>query len=312
MAQEGAAGTPDLRPLGVGEILDVSIKVYTRNLRTFIGLVAFIYIPIGLVAILGLLSVLPEGSFISDNTLYLPPTDSGAVDAFFVVLIVLAFLGPLISTGAGSKAVADAYLGRKPSIGTSYAFVGKRFHSLLWLSLLWVIIVFLGTLALFVPAIYLLVALSASVPVLVVEGLKGTKALSRSFNLVQGRWWRTFAVIFLGVILIPGIIQFAIIFLLGMGLEALGTENVTTFVILNQSISTIAALIATPIQVAVLVIVYFDHRVRKEAFDLQLLADRLGSPPDPDSATLHPLPGPGMPPPTSPPPTSVPPSSPPS
>ena len=44
--------------------------------------------------------------------------------------------------------------------------------------------------------------------------------------------------------------------------------------------SSVAAIISTslakPFQVAVIAVIYFDLRVRKEGFDLQLLADRIG------------------------------------
>lgn len=281
MAQEGVT-PPDLRPLGVGEMLDVSIKVYTRNLWTFMGIVAIIYVPIGIIAILGFISLVPDGAVVRDGELYFPAGESvTGFNAFLFLLIGLAFLGTLLSAGVGTKAVADAYLGRKPSAGESYSYVGRRFHSLIWLSLLLVVIIVLGTIALIVPGIYLAVSLSVAVPVLVVEGAKGTKALSRSFNLVQGRWWPTFAVILLGGILIPFVIRFALGFIFGLALEAQGTDDPSTHLVLSQIVGTIGSIVSAPIQVAVLTILYFDLRVRKEGFDLQLLTERIQGPPGP-------------------------------
>ena len=60
--------------------------------------------------------------------------------------------------------------------------------------------------------------------------------------------------------------------------------------------SMIATSIAYPYMAAVLTILYFDRRVRKEGFDIQLLAEGLGVERDPDA----PLPAPLMPPPYQP------------
>ena len=57
-------------------------------------------------------------------------------------------------------------------------------------------------------------------PVLLVEGLRGRKALGRSFQLVKGRWWRTFGVIVVGFLLagiVSAIVQGA--FLIGIIFE---------------------------------------------------------------------------------------------
>ena len=287
MQQEGAG--PTLRPLGVGEILDVAIKIYTRNLATFITLVAIVVVPIGLLAILGYISLIPDGAFIRDDALYFPLAESTtAYNTFYFVTIALSLLATLIATGVGTRAVADAYLGRKPSVGGSYAYVGKRFHSLLWVSFLTVIVVGLGFVALIIPGIYLGVALIVTVPALVVEGLKGTKAIGRSFNLVQGRWWSTFGTVLLGVVLIPAVINFGIGFIIGLGASS---EDPTTYLVLAQAAGTIGEIISTPIQVAVITVLYFDLRVRKEAFDLQILADRVGSLPDGSPASPPPSTG---------------------
>lgn len=284
MQPEGAG--PTLRPLGVGEIIDVAIKIYTRNLGTFLGLTAIIYIPIAIIAVLGFLSVLPEGSFVQDNTLYFP---FGADDTPFVVFAIafgiLSYLFALLATAAGTRAVADAYLGTKPTIGKSYAAVGRRIGSLFWLVLLFFIAVAIGFVLLVLPGIYLAIAFIVAVPALVVEDVRGSKALRRSRDLVSGRWWSVFGTVLLGVFLIPFVIEFAIGFALGLGLGAMDNTSPTAFLVVNQGASLLAQVIATPIQLAVITILYFDLRVRKEAFDLQLLTERIEALPGGSSAS---------------------------
>jgi len=58
---------------------------------------------------------------------------------------------------------------------------------------------------------------------------------------------------------------------------------------------TVSQMIATPYLAAVITLVYFDQRVRKEGFDLQLLAEGLGRPRDPDAPIPAPFAGPHTP-----------------
>lgn len=277
--------TPGLRPLGVGEIIDVAIKVYTRNLATFIGIVAIVFVPLGIVTTLAYLSLIPDGAFIRDNSLYFPVNEStGTYNAIQIAISFVGSLFSLLATAAGTKAVVDAYLGRKPTIGGSFAYIGRRFHSVLWVVFLFGLAVVVSVIGIILP-IYVAVAFSVAVPVLVVEGERGTNALRRSHSLVKGRWWPTFGAILLGWLLIPFVIQFAIGFVLGIGLVVQGSDDPTTYLVLLQTVGTIAQIIAVPIQITVITIIYFDLRVRKEAFDLQLLAERIGSGPGSESSS---------------------------
>jgi hypothetical protein len=92
---------------------------------------------------------------------------------------------------------------------------------------------------------------------------------------VKGRWWGTFGVVFLGTILV-GIVEGALV-----GLTAIATTIDTADPTLgsflaNTTATVLASVIATPLSAAFVTVLYFDLRVRKEAFDLQLLADQIG------------------------------------
>ena len=288
---------PQLRPLGVGEILDVSLKVYRRNFAAFIGIVAVIVIPLAILTTLISLSLIPDGAVVIDGVLRFPLDAESELDAYNIfvwIAVVVGILASLLAAGVGVRAVADAYLGKKPSIKGSFAYVGRRLHSLTWLSLLVMISVVLGALALLIPGIYLGIAFIAAVPVLVIEGIKGTKAMSRSYQLTQGRWWASFGVFLVGVLLLPFIIGFAVGFLLGLGLAGQDFTDPTTYEVVSSVINVIGSLIGTPIQVVVITVLYFDLRVRKEAFDLQLLAERMEGGLTAPSETLPPA-GPASP-----------------
>ena len=131
----------------------------------------------------------------------------------------------------------------------------------------------LGFIACIVPGVYLLVTFAVVIPVLMTEDQRGFKALGRSRALVGGYWWRTLGVLALGGILtaiISGALNGLLLAFISRG------ASPTTWIISNAATTTISRLITTPFTAAFVTILYFDLRVRKEGFDLKLLANRLG------------------------------------
>ena len=266
-----------LRPLGVGEILDVAITIYRRNFRTLLTLVFVVVAPFEILSSLIQASALPDDPFLTE-------TAPGRVEldddlwigiAGFGAAAVLSFIGGLVATGACFKAIADGYLGERSKWRPALGYAARRLHSILWVTLLSTVIALVGFVFLIVPGIYLYVGFAVAVPVLLTEGLKGRKALGRSRRLVKGRWWGTFGVVFLGAILV-GIAEGAIV-----GLPAIATTIDTAdptlgSFLVNTTATVLASVIATPLSAAFVTVLYFDLRVRKEAFDLQLLADQIG------------------------------------
>lgn len=274
---------PILRPLSVGELLDVAIKVYTRNALTLWKIVALIVFPVNVLAALVTLSTLPDEVFDPDFGTQpgtLTDDDLMTIVAAQVIVAVVALITVVVATGACMKVVSDVYLGKKPGAGSSLRFAGKRVHSLVWIALLTFVLATLGLAGLIVMGVWLWVSWTVAPPVLLLEGRKGFKALRRSFRLVKGRWWPVFGATLVGAML-TGIV--------GVGLGALTApltftdsgDNLTLTIVVDTIVNTISGVLTTPFQAALVAIIYFDLRVRKEGFDLELLAQRIGTAPDP-------------------------------
>ena len=272
------ATTPELRPLSVGEVLDVAIKIFFRNALTLFAIV------VGIVAPVQLVSNLIQTSAASDDDPFATTSPTGEVtfdfDEFwlyatgFGVVILLAIVASTVATGACFKAVGDAYLGEKPTWKGSLAFAGRRVHSILWVTVLGGFVAFLGLLACVIPGIWLYVSFAVAVPALLTEDVRGRRALGRSRRLVKGRWWATFGVIVLGSLL-AGLVSGAITGALGAASLA-DPDNEVVSVVLGTIGGTVASTLTTPFQAAFITVLYFDLRVRKEGFDLELLAERIG------------------------------------
>jgi hypothetical protein len=264
--------------LGIGEIFDVAITIYRRNARVLITLVFVVVAPIEILSALIQASALPD-----DGGAFVTETETGEITfddetwrtvAAFALAGVLSFLGATVATGACFKAVAEGYVGTRAEWRPALRYAARRLHSILWVTFLGGLLAILGLVLLIVPGVYLYIGFAVAVPVLLTEGLKGRHALGRSRQLVKGRWWPTFGVVVLGAILV-GIVQGALGGLAGVASFTEGPDTLASFVATTVA-TVLASVIATPFAAAFVTILYFDLRVRKEAFDLQLLAQQVG------------------------------------
>jgi hypothetical protein len=287
------ATTPTLRPLGVGEILDAGIKLYLRHWKPLMICVAGIVLPVQILSTLVMASIdsssvdvgFGTGTSTSANNL------SGGELAAFVAVGLVSILSALLATAACFKAIADAWLGTTPDAGRSLRFGARRLPALIWLSIVGGVFLVLAFLAFVIPSIWLFVSWSLAVPVLLFERVGAVAALRRSFRLVRHRWWPTLGVLLVGYLLasiVAGIVQ-----LIPSGIaNAVASDSVVADAIAAVIGGTVSAMISTPYIAAILTLLYFDQRVRKEGFDLQLLADGLGAERDPDAPVPAPLVGP--------------------
>ena len=277
---------PDLRPLGVGEIIDVAIKIWRRHFKTLAKIVFIVVAPVEIFSTLVAASVsnFDVETFDSTGNTTL---DGGALAGWLAGMFtaqLLSGLAFLISSAAVLRAVSVSYLGGTPDWRDSLRAATSRLPSLIWLGFLMFGGLALAAIALILPSIWLGVAWSIAFPVLIAEGQRGAAALRRSFRLVQNRWWPTFGALFLAFLL-----QSFIGLVLGipLGILTVSTEsNSLPAILFTIVVSVVSSVVTTPFMAAVLVLIYFDLRVRKEGFDLQLLSQGVGQPVSPGAGSL--------------------------
>jgi hypothetical protein len=274
---------PALRPLGIGEILDVSLKIAWRNLGTLIRIVLVVVAPAQ--ALIALINVSAVPNYRPRTGVF--PTSQGSIQrdqiwtflAASISAVLIGFLASQFATGACFRAVAETYLGRKVTWRESLRFAARRFPSILLIVTLGGVLTVIGFVFCVIPGIYLAVAFAVALPVLMSEGQRGRKALGRSRALVRGRWWKT-ALALLVAGLLAGILSGVVSGVVTALAIFNGHDPVALFFIAAIG-GTAGAIVSTPFSAAYHTVLYFDLRVRKEAFDLQLLASRLGVDPPP-------------------------------
>lgn len=271
-----------IRPRRVGEILDAAIKVYLRNARTLMGLTAVVVVPMRLIAGLVLLSTLPNGSDVPGGTFSVSSGSQTASDRAAVlgangVLVVIELLAAALVTAACVKAVSDAYLDQPIGASESLRFALRRLPRLMVLEVVMWIGLIIGFILLIIPGIWLYAAWSVAVPVLLIERRGAFRSLGRSRRLVKGRWWATAAVLIVAnlmVTLIAGAIEALLI-----AVASLPSQPSLLLAVTASTLSgVIGSVITTPFQAATVTLLYYDLRMRREGYDLHVLADQLGLP----------------------------------
>jgi hypothetical protein len=272
-----------LRPLSIGEILDVAIKIYRERFTNLVKAVAVVVGPISVFSALVQVSAFPDGTEFDPavETTF----DFGDFWAFMAGILVVglvSFVASEVATAASFKIVSGAYLNAEPDWRESLRFAVSRLRSLVWLALLTGFLLTLGLLACIVPGVYFYGAWAVAVPALLLEDSRGRNALKRSRELVTGRWWPTVAAVLVATIL-ASIVQAMFSGLLLA--VVVGDGNDVVRAAAQAIASTAGSVLTTPFTAAVITAVYFDLRVRKEGFDLELLARRVGIEPPPGART---------------------------
>ncbi len=250
---------PALRPLSAGEILDVSFQLYRRH---FGPLAVVALICSGFPVLLSLF-IESAGGMFANPWLAL---------VYYLVLAALS----AIATGATVFIVSESYLGRPLGAGEALSRATPLIWRLIVCSILLAFFVAIGLVFVIVPGVILACGLVLAFPTLVLEpGATPTGALARSWALTRGSRLRMFGLI-LTLLVLLYIPLVAIGAIAALVLPASGQPGSTTSVALAAiAIIGVVQLLIYPLFYCVLTITYYDLRVRKEGFDLEVLASIL-------------------------------------
>lgn len=291
---------PTLRPLGFGETLDRAFTLYRRNLVLFLGtsvlLMTGVFMGAMLLFVLGgvVMSVMPNFIgflamalvFVAAMALVTIPWGALARQAS------QAYTGKHTSLGDGTEAGASSamtLLGSGVIVGVSLGvlmlLVGLVVYVLnvmvagLGIASLSVVMVVVSGLG-FAAAFCLVTALYfAVVPAVIVEGKGPMEAVSRSLELAQGALPRIAGTMVVALV-ITYLPQIALGFVTGAFAQVgdpaqVGAQQLAA-VLMQQLLSLAITMLTMPFLVNVMVVLYFDRRVRSEALDVQMATEQLG------------------------------------
>ena len=304
MSTVAGGEAPQLRPLGVGDVVDRVFGLYRARPLLFIAIAAAPYLVlvlvitgltlaysstfIALAAWAGRLAAAgPSGPSASDLA---PPAGLENLLVFVLLIVLLSVVILSAQSAALVDAMAEGYLGRQITLGQAFRDGLRAAPSVIGAGLL----VFFGLIAFWaalivaaaisqqtlivlaavslalVGTVYIASATLVAPVVATVEHVGPAVALRRSWSLSSGSRWRI-----IGLQLLLLILNGVISALLSTILVTAFIGDVTTRTIVRQIANLVANVAWAPVQWGTFAVLYYDLRVRREAFELQLAAEAL-------------------------------------
>jgi len=264
----------ELRPRGIGEILDTGIALYRARFTRLVRISAAVVIPVQILGALVLLSAQPTGYTLNVTGSVTPQYDSSSAAVQFAAVVVVTLVSILSSAfivAVCTRVIADAYIGRSSGAREAARAVRPRVFAIIGTSLLVLVCEAIGFVFCFVGALYPLTAFAVAVPALILEGIGVSAAIGRSVALTKSHFMHV-----LGLIATAQLLAIVLNGALAAGVRiVLRSGGSTTAYIIGQSVAnSIAGVLTTPFVATAIVVLYFDLRIRDEAFDVQLLMQR--------------------------------------
>ena len=291
----------ELRPLTLGELLDRTFSLYRSRFWLFAGIAA---VSGAASLVINVVQALLQHFFWRHN---LSPTATASIVQGVISLGIIGiyFLAYSVTQAATIFAMSEVYLGKTASIASSLRSTVARWYVYAaialwqWWSVIWLLLVLLvpamiamamriaglaifGVLLAFVAVfggltfgIIAYLRNSLAIQATVQEGLKIRASMRRSKDLAAGAKGRIFVVclITLALYMVFGVMQAPLLFIVMAavmkGAEPIGAQAGIFL------IGFVGHTVVSPVLLIGLSLVYFDQRVRREAFDLAVL---LGEP----------------------------------
>ena len=277
---------PVLRPLSVGDIIDRMLRLLRANAIVLLSIAA---LPSLIVDVLqraaGLSQTFdPQEITALFTTGVLPRALQPANSS---LLLVVGIVGTVISVIEGSSltyAIAQRYLGRPvtvreafvqglraiPRLFVAYLVVGVACGAAFVTTLIPILGVFTGLFISFFGLWWAIASVAILAPVVILEKLGPIASVRRSLHLIDKARLRT-----LGLFILVVIIAIILTIILSFVFLASFVAEPTIRAVLQTIANVAASSISGPLIYGAVVILYYDLRVRKEAFDLQLAAEAL-------------------------------------
>ncbi|HWC74057.1 MAG TPA: hypothetical protein VG454_08975 [Gemmatimonadales bacterium] len=216
---------------------------------------------------------------------------------------MIRYFAGLFLTASAVRVISDSYLGRRPELSDAISLGSSKIMPLFVVGLgkgLLIGLILFGVIlvgALTFPAMIagggggievfavLLVVLggcwlvtfvacgyAVTTPVVVLEELNASSdAFGRSWDLTRGFKLKIFLI---------SLVSAAVVFVPGIAIGLLGESLAGEMPVVGQAVQIVSAalpILLTPLFSCVLTLLYYDLRVRREAFDLEVLSEQLGA-----------------------------------
>jgi hypothetical protein len=291
--------------MGIGDILDETFRLYRENVMLFVATCAVLEVPVQIINYLILRTMPVPPTLVRNPTnaqmqAYLTGLAASGRASGFEGLV--AALASVFITAALAVVISNRYLSRTVTVGEAYRATLNRIGSLL-LAIIWIavrllavivaigiiagvlIAIHLGPLAVvvglagFALLIYFLVSWALISQVIMLDNVGGSGASARSRELIRGYWWKTLGLLVVTWLLVT--ILTAIPAGVVGAIAGSGAGSSAARLLITGIVGLIIGVLVQPIPIAAMTLLFYDLKIRKEAFDLEALVQQAGASPPP-------------------------------
>ncbi len=294
-------------PLSIGDIIDRAFRIYRARFKPMLLTALALLVPLGVLS--GILSYfinrpLFEETGTSLDAMGLLGSTFGSL-ALSLLAILIQGLAELALTFHARAALADEALEPGQAVSSAFGRIGSWLGMSILRALAYVGVVAVAVvpsillaalagsgdsssaaaavgllclftivgLGVFILAVILYVRWIVATPALVVEELGATGSLGRSWGLTKGKFWRSFGVTLVLVLISLVVLSLPNVVITLFTLAA--TQRTIVWSAVSTGLGTILSALYVPLSAATYLVLYYDLRVRRENLDLDLRVQQL-------------------------------------
>jgi len=255
---------PD-QPQTIGGVLDTTFRLYKASLLQLIPLSLLMTVAAVAPSIYVLMHANPADPTAQVHIL---------MSAGYWITYGVSLIGIMWATGALYLKTHAIGSGEALTTGSALQKSLTRLPTQIGATILWSLMVGVGLLLLLVPGLILMGSLILTFNLAVIESKGPLDSVVGSHRLIWGHWWRTAAILTVGIIIVIVLYMVAImaITLLAPLFASVGALMVT--MVASIAVGGLMGLLLTPFYISMLIALYWDLKLRKEGTDL---AARVGA-----------------------------------
>ncbi|MHB0997873.1 MAG: hypothetical protein ACYC27_01390 [Armatimonadota bacterium] len=291
-----------LRPMDYGAMLDELFDIYKKNFLLLTGITGIVHLPLSMLFY----------SLYMPMVLKLTTNQMPEIADIVALALVLLLYMPLsyMVIASITWAISKSYLGYRTTIAESYKAIASKLIPFMLTMLLVSVIYGLGFVLFCVPGIVMMINIPIAGAILfiigiilylilfaflaiilafvgqifIIEDKQYIVAIKRSYELSKKEWLKIFVVGLLTTLVVSTITgaltsPFQI-------MQAFSKAPMTGGWAVAQGFANgVAQALALPISSISFVLLYYDIRIRKEGFDLEMLAQNMNDEKSPDAIT---------------------------
>jgi len=271
----------NLRPMGIGELLDRAIFFYRTHFLALVTLIALFSVPF--LFLYAVASWVLLGPYLFNPQVFLDPETFSLVEYFSRSsgVLALSFVGylifPLQAAGVGVAMQGFLLTGRRVSLSKMLAGIRTHLSALLITGLVAIVLQLLLFLTFIIPPVGMVLLtlffcsfLLAPYAVLY-EQMQGLEAIRRSWLLIRGHFWRVSGYLSL-LYLAEVIVSVAIGGGVSWAFLSFFANNPAPSYAVQILATQVVDLLIYPFLLSVIALLYFDLRIRNEGLDVALAA----------------------------------------